>query len=61
MTRALAAILFFITLAAFVGFACGSVRGGGVAIGVQIPGPSGVRCYAIQEDGRTVAGNCLKE
>jgi hypothetical protein len=64
--RALVFSLGFMTFLAFA--VCGSLtllQGCGVlpargssSYAEQIPGPEGVKCYAIVEDGRTVGGNC---
>lgn len=39
---------------------CGDSKAS-VTQAIEISGPAGVRCFAIQEDGRSVGGNCIAD
>ncbi len=49
---AIAGMLFFL-------FSCAPAKSDEGAHAVEIPGPVGVYCYAVVENGKAVGGNCL--
>jgi len=57
-------VLFFIFVTAFLCIAaglqgCAPAKSGGPITAVSVPGPGGVSCFAVVQDGVAVGGNCL--
>ena len=52
-------IAFLIMLCIIIANGCGVANSDSGVRAVEIPGPVNTVCFAIQENGKTIGGNCL--